>query len=88
MAYSIIVYQALYKICRKISNKAKKKILSLTSLRFRAKFGEIIRRGILAQIFATGAAKVRHYQVGSSYQREAWVLGTSSLIYLHFYGGG
>ena len=25
---------------------------------------------------------------GSSYQREAWVLGTSSLIYLHFYGGG
>ena len=24
---------------------------------------------------------------GSSYQREAWVLGTSSLIYLHFYGG-
>ena len=37
----------------------KKKIRSLTCLQFRATFGAIIRRGILAQIFATGAAKVR-----------------------------
>ena len=64
MAYSVIVYQALHKICRNISNKAKKKIRSLTCLQFRATFGAIIRRGILAQIFAIGAAKVRRYQNG------------------------
>ena len=63
VAYSVIVYQALYKICRNISNKAKKKKRSLTFLLFRATFGAIIWRGILAQIFATGAAKVRRYQI-------------------------
>ena len=35
---------------------------TITNLpQFRATFGAIIRRGILAQIFATGAAEVRHY---------------------------
>ena len=63
VAYSVIVYQALHKICRNISNKAKKKIRSLTCLQFRATFGAIIRRGILAQIFAIEAAKVRRYQI-------------------------
>ena len=38
--------------------QSQKKIRSLTCLQFRATFGAIIRRGILAQIFATGAAKV------------------------------
>ena len=41
--------------------QSQKKIRSLTCLQFRATFGAIIRRGILAKIFATGAAKVRHY---------------------------
>ena len=41
--------------------QSQKKIRSLTYLQFRATFGAIIRRGILAQIFATGAAQVRHY---------------------------
>ena len=40
--------------------QSQKKVRSLTCLQFRATFEAIIRRGILAQIFATGAAKVRH----------------------------
>ena len=41
--------------------QSQKKIRSLTCLQFRATFGAKIRRGILAQIFATGAVKVRDF---------------------------
>ena len=56
---------------------------------YQGDFGALIRRGILAQIFATGAALSNMVAgKGSIYQREAWVLGTSFLISPRLYGGG
>ena len=52
----------------KQSQKTKR---SLTCFQFRVTRGAIIYRGILAQIFATGAAKVHHYQIWRSYHRDA-----------------
>ena len=55
----IIVSQVLYKNKNTFQTQQKKK-RSLTCVHFRAAFGAKIGHGVLAQIFAAGAAKIRH----------------------------
>ena len=74
------------------ASRAKKRKRSLTCLQFHVTFGAIIRRGILTQIFPTGAETFRHcYQIWrESQQLSERSLGAKYqfLDFPHFYGGG